>query len=454
MPATFLTNAISNLKRSAARFKSDTRGNVQIMLALTAAPLFGAAGIALDYNRTVDAMVQIQDLADRTVLFGASLDDTEAKQTEAANLFLNQNEIPFSGVTYAATVSHGVDSVAVVVTTSVTGTLTGAFLESMNKDRNNSNLKPTIRARAKYIRGADKLVCVLALNPSSDQSISAQAFHLQGNGGFEAKGCGVHSDSTHATQSIYMNGGGVADASFFHTVGGWSQAGSSGVFKIDGELGSPEGDKATFGNPFASTVTPDCAGRSGSNASASNGTSEAAPTQLTSATYNSITIGSNRAARLTQKTVYVFGEINIKGALLATDTTIVLCGANARFNMNGNDGSVLKLQAPSVGGAHNGYAVVAENSATQQSSLLGGAGTYIRGIWYTPKAGIDIGGNSEFNANSAYFPVVVDEFKVSGAGKVNIGVDYEQYGYVKPTQLVKFGDDQVYLTKFEETTTP
>lgn len=452
MRATFLTNAISNLKRSATRFKRDTRGNVQIMLALTAAPLFGAAGIALDYNRTVDAMVQIQDLADRTVLFGASLDDTEAKQTEAANLFLNQNEIPFSGVTYAATVSHGVDSVAVVVTTSVNGTLTGSFLEAMNKDRHNSNLKPTIRARAKYIRGADKLVCVLALNPSSDQSISAQAFHLQGNGGFEAKGCGVHSDSTHTTQSIYMNGGGVADASFFHTVGGWSQAGSSGVFKIDGVLGSPEGNKTTFGDPFASTITPDCAGRSGSNANASNGTSAAAPTQLTSAAYNNITIGSNRATRLTQKTVYVFGTIAIHGELLATDTTIVLCGANAKIEMGAQ--GILKIQAPSTGGAHNGYAVVAENSTTQPSSLRGGAGTYIRGIWYTPKAGLDIGGNGEFNGSSAYFPVIVDEFKVSGTGKVNIGVDFEAYGYVKPTQLVKVGEDQIYLTKFEETTTP
>jgi hypothetical protein len=243
-----------------------------------------------------------------------------------------------------------------------------------------------------------------------------------------------------------MNGGGTADASFFHTVGGWSQAGSSGQFRIDGVLGNPESGKATFGNPFASTIVPDCAGRSGGNATASNGTSEAAPSQFTSQAYNNVTIGSNRGGKFTQKTVYVFGTVDIKGALLATDTTIVLCGANAKIEMGAQ--GVLKLQAPSSGGAHNGYAVVAQNSVTQLSTLRGGAGTYIRGMWYTPKAGLDIGGNSEFNANSAYFPIVVDEFKVSGTGKVNIGIDYAAYNYTRPNDLVKTGQNTVYLTKY------
>lgn len=439
MPTQFISVAITALKRSAAKFRKDTRGNMQMMLAITAAPLFGAAGIAIDYNRTLDAMVQIQDLADRTALFGASLDGTEEEQTAAANLFLDKNEIPFSGVTYDAEVSHGVDSVAVAVTTEVEGTLFKAFFAGMGKQTDDANMAPGIVARAKYIREKDKLVCVLALD-----SDDAAAIHLQGNGGFKATNCGMHSDSNHVTQSLYMNGGALAEADFFDTVGGWSKSGASGYFSVE-----PEGSQPPFGNPFAGMAVA-CPASTTTNATAANGTSAASPTAFNGTTYNNITVGSNRAGRLTQQTVYVFGTVDIKGTLMAPATTIVLCGANAKIAMGAQ--GVLQITAPTAasGAPFAGFAVVAQNTVTQSSTLIGGPSTVVRGMWYTPKAGLEIGGNSEFNANSSYFPVVVNKFYVSGTGKVNIGIDYEANGYDAPSQLVKAGKLEVWLTKYKE----
>jgi Flp pilus assembly protein TadG len=452
MPTNFLKTAIKKLKHSASQFKRDVSGNMQIMLALTAAPLFGAAGLAIDYNRTLDAMVQIQDLADRTALFGASLVGTAEAQTTAANLFLDENELPLSGVTYDAEITHGVDSVGVKVTTDVEGSLFKVFFQERGQDGSKASMTPTIYARAKYARSSDQTFCLLTLDKTS-----AKAIHFQGTGSFLAQNCGVQSNSSHATQSTYMNGGATATADFFNAVGGWSQAGNSGQFSS-----TPEGGKESFDDPFKSTVSVTCPAKpstsaASTNPSAANGTTIAAPTLFGGTTYNNVSIGSNRVGKLTQSVVYVFGTIDIKGTLTAPSTTIVLCGPNAVITMGAQ--AELMLAAPKSG-TYAGFAVIASTTTVLTSTLRGGATTYIRGIWYTPEAGVDFGGNSQFNATTSnFFPLVAKTFVVSGTGGVKIGVDYAKPNpnsnaasdaYAKPTQLYKAGSTSIYLTKYEE----
>ena len=76
------------------------------------------------------------------------------------------------------------------------------------------------------------------------------------------------------------------------------------------------------------------------------------------------------------------GESQAK--VVGNGVTLVLLGNNAKIDMNSN--STLQLQAPEDGD-YPGFVVVGDKTATtvQTNTVQGGASTYIRGAWYTPK---------------------------------------------------------------------
>ena len=80
-------------------------------------------------------------------------------------------------------------------------------------------------------------------------------------------------------------------------------------------------------------------------------------------------------------------------------------------------------------------------------NLLGGNSTYVRGIYYTPKGKLEISGNSDFNVNSQYFPVVVDQLELGGTGDFNLRVDNDSYGYPEQPSLMTKANRTVWLTQ-------
>ena len=114
--------------------------------------------------------------------------------------------------------------------------------------------------------------------------------------------------------------------------------------------------------------------------------------------------------------------------------TLVLLGSNSKIDMN--SGGTLKLEAPTEGD-HPGFAVIGDPSATtvQTNTVQGGAGGYIRGVWYTPKHKLYITGNGDFNTASNYFPVVADNVEIGGNGEFHLGFDWEEYDYPEPLEL-------------------
>ena len=123
-----------------------------------------------------------------------------------------------------------------------------------------------------------------------------------------------------------------------------------------------------------------------------------------------------------------------QATITGNSVTLILAGSNAKIDMN--SGSTLQLQAP-TGGTYAGYAVIGDRSATtvQTNTIQGGAGGYIRGVWYTPKHKLYITGNGGFNSSSSYFPVIVDNIEIGGNGVFNLGFDYAAYNFPEPVKL-------------------
>jgi Putative Flp pilus-assembly TadE/G-like len=444
-----LHSYFSKFARSALCLVRNEDGNAGALFGIAAIPMMAAAGLAIDYNRVLEAKSAMQSMAERAALFGAALDDTKAKKQLAAEKFAADNPVQMGGLTYN-TPSAVADNISVKVSfrAEIDTTLFGVIAVSSQSGQNDSpagSVELPINARARYQNGSVADVCILALDPAGSKAID-----LRGTGDVVAENCGVHSDSN-AYDSIYANGNAFLGANFIHAVGGVEQASVSQVnFSVE-----PEEGQAVFGDPFLgeafwTTVngSSGCGLSTTTDTPNATGNTLATATQFTGSKYRNISVGSNRFGKLTQKVVYVFGTVDVKGTL-NTDTTgatIVLCGANAKITMGAQ--GAMKLQAPTNTPAtpFAGFAVIGNATATNESTLRGGGSTEFIGIWYTPAGSISMGGTTDFNLNSKYFPVVAKKVYTFGTANVNIKNNADYYDYQQRSELQKVVKRLIWLS--------
>lgn len=418
------TQTPSNCRSLWQRLARNDEGSVATIFALAAIPIIAAAGAALDFNRVIEAQSALQGLADRAALAAAAFDGSESDQEEEGNRYLDSNDAALFGVDYTASITVSGTDIQVVIDADVDGMLLPVAANGQD-NMSTGDAAISVASTARYLESDPGFVCMLTTNQSA-----ADAIFLSGTRTFTADGCGIHSDSNHPTSAIHLQGNRNAFGDFFHSVGGWSHAGGAGAFSE-----TPVGGKSVFGDPFNLTIN--CPSSAGSNVTPSNGAT------LSAATYNNITIQNNRTVSFSAGVHYIKGTIDIKngGTLIGNNVTLVMCGANANLDMNGG---VLELQAPTTG-TYPGFAVVGDSTATHANDLEGGPSTFVRGIWYTPKAALQISGNADFNVNSAYFPVIANTFYLNGSGSMTIKMDFDAYGYGEPTELLTTAERSVWL---------
>lgn len=419
-----------------AAFKRDMRGSIVTIFALGAIPIVAAAGVAVDYNRVVEAQSTLQALADRAALTGAGYAGTSGEQIEAAEDYLSGADEFLTQVTYTSEVTKPSSTdIKVVINATVQGTLLPVVVhvQSGQGESSGSGLADadiSVDATARVTSAGSAAMCVVTLNTSA-----ANAIYIRGSGEFKSTACGMFSNSNSATAAANFQGSIVANADFFYSVGTWKITGSSANYNH-----TPESGKTAISDPLAST-TVTCPTSSGATSpSLSNGMT------LTATKYTNLSLGTNKTVTLSPSTgtnIYIFGTINIQNnsRLIATGRTIILCGASAHINMNGGQ---LSVSAPTTG-TYAGYAVMGNSTATTGSTLQGGPNTFIRGAWYTPKAKLTISGNSTFNSNSKYFPIVVDQLETGGTGAINIENDASFYGFPGLPSMTTAAYRDVYL---------
>lgn len=478
-----LKTVLSKLKQSVATFKGDTTGNLSIIVALTAVPLFGAAGIAIDMNQTKNTIAALQVLADQAAIHGASFPGTAAQKKAAADDFLAKRSPSLSRVSFTPTTTSTADSVAVEIKanieTSLSRFVTGA-----------ANIEAPIRSRANRVTFEVTSPCAAAMGASG----GGTGISLSGTASITATNCVVHSNSTSTTSGISSSSSAMSSADAFTVVGG--AAVTPGTFTPAVKTQQP-----TLVDPYAGLQTG-CAANTppitatGTSVNASGSTTQTVTQQMISSVSLSgtsdTTFSANNAVILgnisisgsngkvdfkstgsvviakdlsfsgtgstinfTTPVVYLFGKLSVSGsaAITATGTTFVLCGANAGLSKSGT--GTIQIKAPQTG-ATKGFAVIGD-STTQNIAMSGSTTSFVRGIWYTPKAAMTFSGDNKFNQNTSnYFPLIVKGITLSGNAGLNIGLDYKKPdpnsnlpadAYDKPDALIKT-QNEVYLTAY------
>ena len=414
-----------------ARYAKDETGNLTMILGLVAVPLVAAAGLAVDMARITEARSAIQSAADGAALAAAVAQGTDEEREAIGVAYANANLTKLYGVTSTPSVDVADDVVTVTVDTVVQGTLLAvAFSKNSSKvdgeveEEENLSLPAvafSISSGAEAQPGDDFYRCMIALNTTLANNI-----YIRGTGEFTAEDCVVQSDSTHASTSIHLQGNADASASRFLAAGGWTQTGGAGSFSS-----TPKPNQPQAGDPLNLVVS--APGGSATNVSIKK---QNGNVSLSALKYGNINVQTQGVATFTPGIHYITGTLSLgsQAKVVGNGVTLVLVGNNAKIDMSSN--SILQLQAPEDGD-YPGFVVVGDKTATtvQTNTVQGGASTYIRGAWYTPKHKFYVTGNGDFNLNSAYFPVIADNIEIGGNGLFSLGFDWGAYDYPEPPEL-------------------
>ena len=429
------------------RFRRDDRGNLTMILGIAAVPLVAAAGLAVDMARITEARSAIQNAADGAALAAALAQGTTSEREAIGESYAAANLTKLYGVTATPVVDVDGDTVNVTIDTVVDGTLLAVAFSSSGANYNGEggtgggtesggtlslpSVAFAVSSTAEAELGESYYRCMIALNPSANNAI-----YIRGTGEFETENCWVHSDSASAS-GIHRQGNADATADGFTVVGNYANTGGGGDYSVEPETGAD-----VSGDPINLAVSDPGGSASSVTIKKQNGN-----VSLNAAKYNNITVQTQGLATFTPGVHYITGTLSIasQARVVGTGVTLVLLGSNAKIDMNSN--AMLQLQAP-TSGDYPGFVVIGDKSATtvQTNTVQGGASTWLRGVWYTPEHKLYTTGNGDFNINSAYFPVVVDNAEIGGNGVFNLGFDWDEYGYPEPTALIKQVSAKARLT--------
>jgi Flp pilus assembly protein TadG len=424
-----MTGIIHKLKT----YLKEETGNISLMMGISAVPIFLAAGVALDSNRMMTADEQLQSLADHAALTGVATGKTPKEHRAAADAYMLKNPLADKSVEYTWRITSPEDDrVAVEVSSKIKGTLTKIAFGNKN------DVQMVQKAIAEAEETDGYKVCVFATNDHAVDSI-----YLYGTGALTAESCALYSNSDSAS-AIHVQGNKTVVADGMYALGGVKRTGQA--WKA---LPSFVQALETMDDPFDIEVDE--------TASSTNDIQSNANVSLNQDKYRNITIKKGTAT-FTPGVHYITGTLTVQsqGKVVGNGVTLVLLGKNARIDLQA--GGVLDLTAPTAAQLpmgqkeFAGFAIIGHtNDADEKSNVVntlnGGAGSNIRGIVYTPNQKLQISGNSDFNVDSKYSPLIADTIELGGNGALTIGLDWAAYGFDQPEGLVVPSSVQVHLVE-------
>ena len=420
-------------------------GNLAPITALAAIPIIAAAGLAIDYGRGVRAATELQALADAAVLAAAgdqNVTGTDsqkaAKRKTIATNYLNASMPEASDMEIAGTpvVTVGNNSVDLAINARVRGSLINvlnAIEQSVLTKGGTSegrNIDITVRSKSSF--GPGSYTCMLALNPSAKNSLS-----FGGNATLKGTNCKVQSNSNNAV-AVSLQGAASMSASEICAVGG-----ASGSKYTPTPTNCPAKT-----DPYASLVMPIAA--ASCTAAFTNVTVKNTTKNLTLGSYcGGIAVQTGGTINLAPG-LYIIKNGTLSAASNSTinapsGVTIYLTGAASKIDIA--SGATVTIKAPTSATAdsttlpYKSIAIMQDRTTgvgnLNQISSKGGVN--ITGAFYTPAQALSITANGAMNANSLYFPIIVDTFTAWGTGDLYVKLDYESAGFDNPLALMTMG---------------
>lgn len=399
----------SHLASCLERFGKCRSGNTAMLFALSAIPLFGAAGVALDYGHAHSAKAELQAAADAAVISASKADtDSSARANIAKSVFASNvanRAFIASAIPKVTTTSGGVSLTA---SASVPTSFTRVF------GYQKIEINATSSAAAGKNFGGGGPACVLALSETDDG-----AFYVNGTTSFEAINCSVYSNSN-AAESLRAVGDPTVSAKSFCTVGGYDINGNF--------LPLPTAGCSAVPDPFAHLPAPasdEC-----------DGTEKATVVKkgeytLSPGTYcGGLELMAQADATL-EPGIYVVkgGPLIFRSgsATVAHGVVFYVTGTKAGVSVDG--GADLDLIAPATG-IYKGMAMMQDAAANPYtiSEIQGGGAVKLSGALYFPTQSLQIGGNGNLGQNADAWAIVAHKVQLKGNGTVRIEVKFEDKG--------------------------
>lgn len=412
----------SKVKSPLSRFRSDSRGSVSLAFGLAAVPLFLTAAVAIDYSRAVSVKQHVQQVADAASIAAAAAPSslTIAQRRAVALKFIAGN-----------IASDLIETPVVNITPNTAEVKLKAIVEgqliNFSADPNNQGSTVKVSAKSKTSFGYQSYQCLLALNPSMYEAVK-----FWGNSEFTAQLCTVQANSNHAI-AMRTGGSAYAEAEGFCARGGWAGSG----FEPD-----PSGGCTPAADPYAALVLP----AASSTCAHTNYTvrKQDGPQFITPGVYcGGINLKVDSKVTLAPGTYFIKNgglDMNTHSEMMANDVTFILVG-NSHVQIDSQ--SKLTLTAPTVadvtanGGGIATMAIIqkADSNPGVINTITSGGDVNIVGAYYTPKQNLTVWANGDMNTLSPYFPMVVDNFEMSGTATLHVNLDWTAAGYGEPLEL-------------------
>lgn len=399
---------MNNLIRSF--LNHDQRGAVAMMVALLFPALMGFGALAVDIANSRAIQAQLQTAADAAALAASQqLPDTAAATAAALDLASRNVPISYGTVLRSTDITYGTYD-PTTKTFTAGGTPPTAVQLNVSRSTATGNAPPTILAGVLGLRSANIVTtsmvyrssippdyCVIVLDPNS-----VSAFGASGAGTFSVPNCGVQVNSGHNKAASAGNGTSVS-AKKFCIVGGYS-----GSFSP-----APVTGCAALADPLASIAEP---------TAPNGGTCYLGSTPQPNQTYcGTITLSS--AVSLPAGLYYFKGASLSIGSGASISGTGVTWFFDSTSSLNFAANGTVSMTAPSSG-TYKGISIFQSRSATTNNTaiqLTGGANFTLDGTIYTPKADLQLTGNSTMSVNSKSGYVVTNKLSYTGSSTFIVG---------------------------------
>jgi hypothetical protein len=378
-------------------FRRCDRGNVAMLFALSAVPLFGAAGMAIDYARAVDGRTQLQIALDGAVLAGAV---ASGKEVATAQSFFDAAVAPakLEGASASFDFSSG------ALTGAAHAVVPSTLLKVMHIDT------VEIGANAAVKIGGKGGVCILVLDPNANQSFLA-------NSGARVTGpdCEIHVRST-ANPAAIFNSGTSLDVKTV-CVKGANTIQNGGPYKV------VQTSCSTIDDPFAGNLpgvtVPGCA-VSNQNYNSDVKTATLPAGNYCNMNFNNQTtinlgpglyqnINFNGASTINLSPgLYIFkGRVNINSGSTVNGTGVTLYYPDSNSYIQFNSNVTTNLTAPTSGSYKGILFFEAPNLAKTEFAMDDTRGSAMKGLIYWPSRKVTI--NSTSNVTADQVSLVVNQ---------------------------------------------
>ena len=401
---------------------SDQHGGVAVIFALSSIVLIGLVGGGIDYARLSYRRSQLQNATDLGTLAGGNM--LKLAQTSAdtqsirgvAEQAIRDSAKPMNGTPFTVQVSISEDGTSITaqsqeIVTLAFGKLFGVPTATIN-----------VRAQSRLV-GKTRL-CVLALDPSANGTLTAQD-----QSSLTASQCSVYSDSASASGVTLQNQASILATSI-------CSAGGNAVSTSKPPQPGPKSGCPSLKDPLAVIAPPPSSGCTYTN------TVVTSSRTLSPGTYcNGLKITSGATATLAQG-VYVIdtGPLTVDGNATLTGSYVGIYLKSQQTTLNLTAASTINLTAPKSG-PMSGLLFYEDPTAPllREHKISSNGAHQLLGTIYMPRGKLTVDSHTAVADQSAYTVIVARQLKVASSANLTMNAMYSASDVPVPSGVGNIG---------------